>query len=145
MTLFDTAGMERHLSTIPHTYFRNAKVLLLVYSIDEVESFDSLTSWIENAVSAHMATGHRECLLGLVGNKLDLESDRKVDISRARQLAENNDIDQEMIFEVSALENTNIEEMFDKIAVKIHPAAAKSATENAKKEGVGDKKIKKCC
>ena len=143
MTLFDTAGMERHMSTIPHTYFRSAKVLLLVYSIDEVETFDSLTSWVQNAISARISSGQEEVLTGLVGNKLDLaESDRSVTVERAKQFAELNEIKPDMIFEVSAKNNTNLQEMFDAIALKIHPYAA-AATSNAKKSDTSPKK--KCC
>lgn len=141
MTLFDTAGMERHMSTIPHTYFRSAKVLLLVYSIDEVETFDSLTSWVQNAMSARISSGQEEVLTGLVGNKLDLESDRSVTVERAKQFAELNEIKPDMIFEVSAKDNTNLQGMFDAIALKIHPYAA--ATSNAKKSDISPKK--KCC
>ena len=141
MTLFDTAGMERHMSTIPHTYFRSAKVLLLVYSIDEVETFDSLTSWVQNAISARISSGQEEIFTALVGNKLDLDSTRSVTVERAKQFAELNEIDPDMIFEVSALNNTNLQEMFDAIALKIHPHVA-SSTNNAKRD---TSPKKKCC
>lgn len=133
--------MERHMSTIPHTYFRSAKVLLLVYSIDEVETFDSLESWVQNAISARLSSGQDEIYTALVGNKLDLESARSVTVERAKQFAELNEISPDMIFEVSAMDNTNLQEMFDAIALKIHPHVA--STSNAKKSDVSPKK--KCC
>lgn len=121
LTLFDTAGIERHMSTIPPTYFRWSKVIMLVYSLDDVDTFDSLTNWADNAAGARAGRAQSEIITVLVGNKLDLEDERQVLKSRARQYAANNDIDDDMIFEVSALDGTGVQEMFDAIAVKIKP------------------------
>lgn len=123
LTLYDTAGIERHMSTIPQTYFRWSKVIMLVYSIDDSDTFDSLTNWADNAVCARAGRAQSDVITVLVGNKLDLEGDRKVDQTRARQYAENNDIDDDMIFEVSAKDGTGVNEMFEAIALKIKPSA----------------------
>ena len=112
------------MSTIPQTYFRWSKVVLLVYSIDDSDSFDSLTNWADNALCARLG-GPLETITVLVGNKCDLD-DRAVSKERAREHADNNDIDPDMIFEVSAKEGTGVSEMFDKIAQKIKPAVVKS-------------------
>jgi small GTP-binding protein len=144
MTLFDTAGMERHMGTIPHTYFHSAKALLLVYSMDDEETFDSLASWIENAMSARSSSSSEELLIGLVGNKLDLE--KRVDGMRAKQLAEWNEIPSDMIFEISALEETNLQGMFDAVALKIKPQAGETAKANKmKEEGSSSQGRRKCC
>lgn len=120
--MFDTAGMERHMSTIPHTYFRGARMLVVVYSIDDTESFDSLDSWLGNASSARSAAGEEPLVIVLVGNKLDLaETSRNVSEARARQLAQLFDIPSDLIFEISAKENINVQKMFDTIATKIKP------------------------
>ena len=113
------------MSTIPQTYFRWSKVIMLVYSIDDCDTFDSLTNWADNAVCARAGRAQSDVITVLVGNKLDLEADRKVDYSRARQYAENNDIDEDMIFEVSAKEGTGAEKMFEAIALKIKPTTRK--------------------
>ena len=120
MTLFDTAGMERHMSTIPHTYFRGALVLLMVYSIDESETFDSMDSWLSNARSARAAAGEEPIIIVLVGNKLDL-SDRNVNPARAKELADYYEIPSDLIFEISAKDDTNVKELFDTVATKIKP------------------------
>ena len=101
MTMYDTAGIERHMSTIPQTYFRWSKVIMLVYSIDDSDTFDSLTNWSDNAISARAGRAQSDVITVLVGNKLDLDDDRKVSKGRAQQYAENNDIEQDMVFEVS--------------------------------------------
>ena len=97
---------------------------MLVYAIDDAESFDSLNSWLENAESAYMSSGQgSETLVVLVGNKLDLDSegDRVVDSKRAHSFAELHAIDKDLVFEVSAKDDINMDDMFNKIALKVHP------------------------
>lgn len=138
MTMYDTAGIERHMSTIPQTYFRWSKVIMLVYSIDDSDTFDSLTNWADNAISARAGRAQSDVITVLVGNKLDLDDDRKVSKARAQQYAENNDIDQDMVFEVSVKDGTGVQEMLDKIALKIKP----DTRSNKPKERTGKNK---CC
>jgi GTPase SAR1 family protein len=132
MTLYDTAGIERHMSTIPQTYFRWSKVNMLVYAIDDSDTFDSLTNWAENAVCSSVGSP-METITVLVGNKLDLEDSRAVDKSRAEQYADNNDIDPEMVFEVSAQDGTGVAEMFNKIALKMTPTVQATPPPRQKK------------
>lgn len=132
MTLYDTAGIERHMSTIPQTYFRWSKVTMLVYSIDDSDTFDSLTNWADNAVCSSVGSP-METLTVLVGNKVDQGDYRAVDKSRAQQYAENNDIDSSMVFEVSAKDGTCVKEMFDNIALKMKPSARAAPPSRPKK------------
>lgn len=143
LTIYDTAGIERHMSTIPQTYFRWSKVIMLVYSIDDSDTFDSLTNWADNAISSHGGRTPSDVITVLVGNKVDLDDDRGVSKERARQYAENNDIELDMVFEVSAKEGTGVEEMFNAIALKVKPAAAETRSQNQAK--VGGRKKEKCC
>ena len=121
MTMYDTAGIERHMSTIPQTYFRWSKVIMLVYSLDDSDTFDSLTNWTDNALSARAARSQSDIVVVLVGNKLDLDDERKVSKTRALQFAENNDISVEMVFEISAKDGTGFSDMIDHIAMHINP------------------------
>ena len=125
MTLFDTAGIERHMSTIPPTYFRWSKVVMLVYSIDDSDTFDSLTGWSENAISTRVGG---ETLFVLVGNKLDLASERTVQKSRAVTYASNIDVHSDMVFEVSALTGKGVDHMFNTIAAKMGPVPLQALT-----------------
>ena len=120
MTLYDTAGIERHMSTIPPTYFRWSKVVMLIYSIDDSDTFDSLTGWSENAVSARVGG---ETLFVLIGNKSDLATNRQVEKSRALQYAKNIDIEDDMVFEISALTGDGFDSMFNAIGLKMGPVA----------------------
>ena len=106
---------------------------MLVYSIDDSDTFDSLTNWADNAVCS-MIGGPAEAITVLVGNKSDLESTRAVSAIRAKQYADNNDIEADMIFEVSAKNGTGISEMFDKIAAKMKPSVQSQPPSKQKKE-----------
>ena len=114
---------------------------MLVYSIDDADTFNSLTNWADNAVGARAGRSQSDIITVLVGNKLDLEDDRQVTGGRAKQYAENNDISEDMIFEVSAMDGTGVQDMFDKIASKVRPVGAqlKTKTEKHSKQKAG------CC
>lgn len=105
---------------------------MLIYSIDDSDTFDSLTNWADNAVCSSVGSP-METVTVLVGNKLDLEDSRAVDKCRAEQYAENNDIDSDMVFEVSAKDGTGVVEMFNKIALKMKPAAVATPPPRPKK------------
>ena len=125
MTLYDTAGVERHTQTMLPTYFRRAKAIMLVYSIDNMESFGDIGSnWLDNSLNS--ANSAR---VVLVGNKVDLEdgqevggeSKRVISRERAMQYAVMNDIDRSMVFEISAKTGHGVTEMFDAIVKTIDP------------------------
>ena len=112
--------MERYTQTIPPTYYRRAKVVLLVYSVDNNDSFHSISgNWLENTSSADDSS-----LTVLVGNKSDLENRRHeieefIPEHRALTLADNLDIDQDLVFQISARTGKGFQEMFDSLAVRI--------------------------
>ena len=115
---------------------------MLVYSIDDSDTFDSLTNWADNAISAHAGRTASDVVTVLVGNKVDMDDDRRVSKQRARQYAENNDIESEMVFEVSAKDGTGVEEMFAAVALKVKPVGAASRKQNTQK---GGQKKANCC
>ena len=110
------------MTTIPPTYFRSAKGVILVYSISDQETFESLTNWVENTVSA-MGIGNQDLIKVLVGNKSDLSDERQVDIERAREFGRLYEIGEEFVREVSAKDGTGVKELFDLIGKEIYPLA----------------------
>merc|ERR1719321_1693295 len=67
---WDTAGQERFRS-IARSYYRGAAGVLLVYAINDQQSFDNLVPWLEDARSH----AEPDLVVVLVGNKCDLASD----------------------------------------------------------------------
>lgn len=144
MTLYDTAGVERYTQTIPHTYFRKARAVIMVYSIDNSDSFYAISNnWIDNASAAG-----ENVIKVLMGNKLDLSRDEeiegKIPRHRAEVLADNLDIDLNMVFEVSALTGEGIQEMFDAVALQMTQLGVNPSPSLSPQSSVGDRDNGKC-
>ena len=110
VTLYDTAGMERFEGTIPPTYFRSAKVVMFVYSLTDNDSISNVESWMDSVSPQRIGTAGM--IHVLVGNKVDVD-EREVETDRGSQVAENCGIDKGLFFEISALEGTGFDEMFE--------------------------------
>ena len=105
LILYDTAGQEKFRSLIP-MYIREAQIILLIYDISNRESFDSMPKWLQQILDVKNA----EAVFVLIGNKIDLENERKVSFEEGKKFAgENNFIFQE----VSAKNGTNFEKLFE--------------------------------
>ncbi|CAE7715747.1 RAB21 [Symbiodinium sp. CCMP2456] len=72
LSLWDTAGQERFHSLAP-IYYRNADGALLVYDITDLDSFRRVAKWVEE-----LQVMGTKCVLAIVGNKSDLQSQAKV-------------------------------------------------------------------
>jgi small GTP-binding protein len=82
LTIWDTAGQERYRSLIS-SYFRGAEIAVIVFSVDNSDSFDAIGSWFEQ-----LKLNPPSCeKVILVANKTDLME--KVTEEKIRQKAEN--------------------------------------------------------
>uniref|UniRef100_A0A0A9WD40 Ras-related protein Rab-43 n=1 Tax=Lygus hesperus TaxID=30085 RepID=A0A0A9WD40_LYGHE len=106
LQIWDTAGQER-FRTITQSYYRSANGVIIVYDITKRSSFLNLHRWIEE-VRRYTASN---VLLILIGNKCDLNSLREVEAEERESVVE---YIPEIIcsMEVSAKDNTNVEEAF---------------------------------
>jgi small GTP-binding protein len=82
LNIWDTAGQER-FRNITKSFYKNAQGIVLTYSIDNYTSFQHIENWIEQIRD----NGVKEVEIILVGNKADLEHDRKVSKQMGEQLA----------------------------------------------------------
>ena len=103
--IWDTAGQERYRS-ITNAYYKGAKGSLLVYDITNPKSFENLDKWLSDLKS----NAEEKLSIILIGNKSDLESERKVQTSEAKTFKEENDI--HYFSETSAKEGINAKEVF---------------------------------
>ena len=104
LLLYDTAGQEKFKSLIP-LYTNEANIILLIYDVSNKESFDNIGKWYDSLNNINK----EEVIFGLVGNKSDLDYNRKVTKEEAELYAkEHNYIFQE----VSALSGEGIQELF---------------------------------
>ena len=66
---WDTAGQERFKSLIP-SYIKDCQVAIMVYDVNNRESFDNIDSWYENIKNER----GDDIIFGLLGNKIDLDN-----------------------------------------------------------------------
>ena len=142
--IWDTAGQERFHSLAP-MYYRNAQASAVVYDITKAASFEKAKNWVKEL--QRQANPH--IVIALVGNKLDLVSD-KLDLNAEEdsdKIVESDDNDEEaapaaqrevacseaqhyademglLFFETSAKTGENVLETFTEIAKHI-PLEAK--------------------
>ena len=89
--------------------------MLLVYDITNKRSYDSINNWL----SEFKARNDKDsAVIYLLGNKSDLESERKVSYEQGRMLQEELKLDD--FYECSAKDNSNIKEMFDKFYMDVY-------------------------
>ena len=77
---------------------------------------DSLCAWHDSLMLAPL---HDSPLCLLVGNKCDLEDDREISSDRARNMADNLEIESDNFFEISAKTGEGFDEIFDFIVQKL--------------------------
>ena len=105
LQIWDTAGQERFHS-ITNNFFRNANGILFVFDISDHASFEGAKRWVKEA--EEIGEDYKQLL---IGNKCDL-SKRKVNKEELKTFCDEKNIE---YFEVSAKENINIKEVFNKI------------------------------
>ena len=144
LQIWDTAGHEK-FRTITTSYYKSAHAIIILYDITQKASFDHIRNWITEIDKF----GKQGVLKVIVGNKLDMENNRKITKEVAENLALKYGI---KLWEVSAKDNTNIEEMFlDTIKTlleknsKIISEGSSMATNIQLNKNVKNKKNKKCC
>ena len=104
LQIWDTAGQESFRS-ITRSYYRGAAGALLVYDITRRETFNHLSSWLDDA----RQHSNSNMTIMLIGNKSDMEYRRAVSVEEGQQFAN----DQGLIFlETSAKTAANVEEAF---------------------------------
>ena len=111
LQIWDTAGQERYHS-ITNKLYKTSEGLILVYDITSLESFQNINHWLETIKNQN----DDKVQIILVGNKKDLEKERQVSHKDGEKLAEFYKID---FFEVSALKNDGIKNIFQQMATKL--------------------------
>ena len=104
--IWDTAGQERFRSVIP-MYYKGAKAILVVFDITSKESFEGAKKWIHEIEQTN-----KNCSIVLIGNKIDLISNRQVEESAVSDYKNAKKIE---YYECSAKENLNVENIFQTI------------------------------
>ena len=144
MQIWDTAGHEK-FRTITTSYYKSAQAIIILYDITQKSSFEHIRNWITEIDKF----GKQGVLKVIVGNKLDLENNRKIKKEDAENLAAKYGV---KLWEISAKDNTNIEEMFTDTIKTLLEKNSKIISESSSmgnniklSKNIKNKKNKKCC
>ena len=95
MQIWDTCGQEIYKSLISN-FYRNSSLAIILYAIDNRESFEHAENWLNDLKSQ----ANPDVRIFLVGNKSDLEEERKV--SKDEGIKYKNEQGLDMFMETSA-------------------------------------------
>ena len=100
LQIWDTCGQEIYKSLISN-FYRNSSLACLLYAIDNKESFVHVENWLNDLKSQ----ANPDVRIFLVGNKADLEEDRKVTKEEGEKYREDQHLD--LFMETSAKTGQN--------------------------------------
>jgi small GTP-binding protein len=124
--IYDTAGQERYKS-ISINYIKLGDGFLLVFAVDNRETFDKLEEWVQNIYDSVPID---EKVIFLVGNKID-SPDRVITKEEAEAYAKKKNFP---YYETSAKTGDGIEKLFDELYNNIY-----NLNKKADKNSKGDK------
>ncbi|KAF7146964.1 hypothetical protein RHSIM_Rhsim03G0089100 [Rhododendron simsii] len=127
LTIWDTAGQEK-FRTLTSSYYRGAQGIILgkpsaiyvmgvfelVYDVMRRETFTNLSDVWAKELDLHST--NQDCVKMLVGNKVDLESERVVSREEGIELAKEHGC---LFLECSAKTRENVGQCFEELALKI--------------------------
>jgi small GTP-binding protein len=111
LILWDIAGQSK-FEVMRRHFYKGAEAVILIFDLTNRKSFDSVSNWFKDIQKN--ITPYQEKFFGFIlGNKEDLEAERKVSLEEAKQFAENLHLE---YLETSAKTGKNVEESFYKVA-----------------------------
>ena len=152
--IWDTAGQEKY-NALTSSYYKGAKGAIVVYDITQESTFLKVEQFVKDL----REKSDKNVYMILVGNKIDLEENRKISKEEGKKLADKLKMG---FFEVSAKNGTGIEDLFKNLIDNVYEknnrefksmASIEIEMEDANKinlipkndNNVNVKKKKKCC
>ena len=111
LQIWDTCGQEGYRSLVQN-FYRGTALAILVYAINDMKSFTDVGIWVKQL----KAYSNPDVKMFLVGNKNDLENERKIKEEEGRKCSR--DLGFYCFYETSAKTGFNSKEVFIK-AVKL--------------------------
>ena len=137
--LWDTIGQEKYRA-LTKMFFKDSKIVILVYDITEQKSFKELEYWYNQIIAELGKEGY---LLAIVGNKKDLYTKEKVKETQGKEYAQTKNAK----FKLTSAKddplsfNSLLEQMFKEFIDNNKDLFRKRGATITKK----DKKKGKCC
>ena len=126
LQIWDTSGQEIYRS-LTGGFYRNASLAMMVYAIDNKESFNHIEYWLKEI----KLLSNPDIKIFLIGNKADLEEERQVQFNTAKTFKEENEIN--YFSEASAKNGINAKEVFIEAAKLLFKEHLKYKERNFKK------------
>jgi small GTP-binding protein len=111
LIIWDLGGQEQ-FATVRSKYMKDAKAGFLVFDVTRPETYEKIPQWFEDF--KNFSDSSIELIL--IGNKIDLESERKVTTEQGTKMAKKLGIP---YLETSALNSDIVDEAFNLIAFKL--------------------------
>ena len=142
LQIWDTAGQERY-KVICKNYYNKSDGFIIVYDITNKSSFDSIVNWVEDI--KELASNDNKNII--LGNKCDLESERKINKEEGDNLAKKYNC---QFFEVSAQNGKNIDKSFLCLVQSIlkdvnNSYSSRRGSQIDKQSYSANNKKRKCC
>ena len=110
--IYDTAGQEKYRA-IAKLYYKDARVVILVYDITDIKSFEAMKNyWYEQVKDIQT----ENLIIAIAGNKCDLYEERQVENETGEEFAKSINA---IFVETSAKNDSGIDKLFENIGYKI--------------------------
>ena len=110
--IYDTAGQEKYRA-IAKLYYKDARVVILVYDITDIKSFEAMKNyWYEQVKDIQT----ENLILAIAANKSDLYEERQVENETGEEFAKSINA---IFVETSAKNDSGIDKLFENIGYKI--------------------------
>ena len=113
LQIWDTCGQELYRSLITN-FYRNSSLAIMVYSINNKDSFDNIDVWLKE-LRTH---SNPDAKVFLIGNKIDLENERKVQKEDGENYSNENKLN--LFLESSAKTGFNAQKIFVEAAKTLY-------------------------
>ena len=123
LNIWDTCGLVDFSASTP-SLFKNAALAIIVYSIDNKESFEHLENWINKLKD----NSKPDILIFIVGNKNDLKDKRQVKEEEGKAFAEEHNFN--YFVETSAKENKLVKDLFEQAFAQLYEYHYKEVDES---------------
>ncbi|ETO07801.1 hypothetical protein RFI_29589 [Reticulomyxa filosa] len=117
LQIWDTAGQER-FRALGAPFYRGANACVIVFDLSDAQSFEAVSSWRDEFVSQSDIEWIDTIPFFIIGNKCDLENDRKLSSDWVRQQIVNKEWSNTIYLETSAKTGSGVNDLFDQVAKK---------------------------
>ena len=131
LQIWDTCGQEVYRSIIS-SFYHNSSLAIIVYSIDNEDSFSDLEFWLNELKTK----GNPDINIFLIGNKADLEDKRKISKITGQEFAFKNKI--KLFLESSAKTGFNAKNIFIEAAKLLYEQQMKFKDQVSRVESMAE-------